>query len=174
MRDLRAALFVCSACLLAPSACSKAGTPTSEAPTATASDAAARGEAPTPATAHPAAPAEANPSVASVIGAVLDSRPMTMYLHPELEGRVPVAVSGPALAGATIEVIAQGQPVQVLTEAEVAAAADKACVIFERIELGEATAEVQLRYPIEGILGRFVLEREGEGWRIIKAELAER
>jgi hypothetical protein len=110
--------------------------------------------------------------LASVIAAVLDSRPMAMYLHPEVEGRVPVAIGGPALAGATIEVIAQGQPAKACSDA--AADPEAACVIFERIDIAEPTAQVELRYPIEGVVGTFRLERDGEGWRIMKADLAER
>lgn len=169
MRDLRSALLVCSLFCAALAACSKDGAPASEPPTATASTDATRDEAPTD-----APPAVAEPSTSSVIAAVLDSRPMTMYLHPEVEGRVPVKVAGPALAGVTVDAIAQGQPVKMLTVSEATTDPEAACVIFERIEIGEATAEVELRYPIEGVIGRFLLEREGAGWRIVKAELAER
>lgn len=174
MRDLRAALLVCSLSCAALLACSKAGAPASEAPTAPPSAETASGEGPAVTTAPPAAPVEATPSPSSVIAAVLDSRPMTMYLHPEVEGRVPVRVAGPALAGVTVDAIAQGQPVKMLTADEATADPEAACVIFERIDVGEATAEVELRYPIEGVIGRILLEREGAGWRIVKAELAER
>jgi hypothetical protein len=174
MRDLRAALLVCSLCCVALPACSKAGAPANEAPTASPSAATASEDAPAATTAPPAAPVEATPSPSSVIAAVLDSRPMTMYLHPEVEGRVPVRVAGPALAGVTVDAVAQGQPVKLLTVVEATTDPEGPCVIFERIDIGEATAEVELRYPIEGVLGHFVLEREGAGWRIVKAELAER
>lgn len=171
MRDLRAAFLVCSLSCAALAACSKDGAPASEPPTATASSGATEDAAP-PAPVDATAVAEPSPS--SVIAAVLDSRPMTMYLHPEVEGRVPVRVAGPALAGLTVDAIAQGQPVKLLTVDEATTDPEAACVIFERIDVGEATAEVELRYPIEGVLGRFLLEREGAGWRIVKAELAER
>jgi hypothetical protein len=172
MRDLRAALLVCSLCSAWLPACSEKA-PASGPPSEPASEV-ARPEAPSVAPPPAAAPVEAEPSLASVISAVLDSRPMTMYLHPEVEGRVPVAITGPALAGATIEAVAQGQPVRVRAEAEAAADPEAPCVIFDRITVEGTTAEIELRYPIEGILGRFVLERERTGWRIVKAELAER
>ena len=125
-----------------------------------------------------AAPADAtpspSPSPSPVIAAVLDSRPLAMYLHPEGEGRGPVRIAGPALAGVTVAAVAQGQTVELLTAVEATTDPEGPCVIFERIDIGEATAEVELRYPIEGVIGRFVLEREGVGWRIVKAELAER
>lgn len=171
MRDLRAALLVLSCCAAIVACSGGGGSPgtTPAAPGAPASPAAP--EAPA---APAAAPAPAAPPLAGVIAAVLDSRPMAMYLHPEIEGRVPVAISGPALAGARLDAVAQGQPVVMRTEAEAAADQDAAIVIFERVDVTEATAEVELRYPIEGIVGRFRLEREGEGWRIVKAELVER
>lgn len=175
MRDLRAAFLVCSlSCAALLAACSKDGAPTSEPAPAPTGTEATSGETPTAATDPVAAPADATPSPSSVIAAVLDSRPMAMYLHPEVEGRVPVRIAGPALAGVTVDAVAQGQPVKLLTVVEATVDPEGPCVIFERIDIGEATAEVELRYPIEGVIGRFVLEREGAGWRIVKAELAER
>jgi hypothetical protein len=47
-------------------------------------------------------------------------------------------------------------------------------VIFERIELTGPFADVVLSYPIEGVAGTFRLVREGEGWKLLKAQLAER
>ncbi len=99
---------------------------------------------------------------------------MTMYLHPEIEGRIPVVITGPALAGRSIKGIAQGATIAMRSDADAAANPEDPVVIFDRISITEQLAEVELRYPIEGIVARFTLVRDGDDWMLRTADLSER
>lgn len=170
MTSTPAALIVCL--WIGSTACTGRSAPAQPPPASESASAAAELEAPAPAD-PPAPSVEPESFVDSVIATILDSRPMTMYLHPEVEGRVPVVISGPAVAKRTIEASAQGAVVQQRTGAEVAADPEAPVVIFDRISVTEREAEVELRYPIEGVAGSFALEMKDGSWAIMKAELAE-
>jgi hypothetical protein len=173
MRDVRAAVLVVALVCAGPLACSRGGAPSS-APPAAAATTSPEPTAATPDADAPAAePADPAAIQASLVTTVLDSRPMVMYLHPEVEGRVPVGIGGPALEVRTREVTAQGVPVK-LCHDEATAEPGNTCVIFERIEITGPFADVVLYYPIEGVEGTFRLVREREGWKLLKAQLVER
>jgi hypothetical protein len=170
MRDVRAAVLgvaLASAWLLA---CSRGGAPASTPPPEPEVESPEQPSATAPAT---DAPADIRTIHAALATAVLNSRPMLMYLHPEVEGRVPVGLGGPVMDARTSDVIVQGVPSKLCNDEETGIPGNT-CVIFERIEITGPFADVVLSYPIEGVAGTFRLVREGEGWKLLKAQLAER
>lgn len=182
MSSLRAVIVIClgigsSACPGGPASpatapkpvkATKAEATKTEAAKATLEDAAGSAKAPTP--------AAGSDLRSQLVGAVLAAPAMVAYLHPEVEGRIPVVVSGSAVEGHPVTATAQGAAVQQRTKAEAAADPEAPVVFFDRIIVldSNTTAKVSLRYPIEGVVGTVELRAEGSAWVVTKAELSER
>ena len=123
---------------------------------------------------RPAPPKPAQDDVGDeqpVIAAILQHEGLRAFLHPEVEGRVPVVLSESNLVTAPLDLTMFGQPVRVVSPG---AAQPLAPVIeLTSLERSATGAVIAIRYAVEGVSGQARLSREGSKWVVTEMNLSE-
>ena len=107
----------------------------------------------------------------AVLKLIIDHPALAKYLHPEIEGRVPLVISDHLLeSGVTPSKF--GKPVRILSDREVGTLPHLRFTSFE-VEGTRATA--RLEYKVEGVEAAFILETTTSGWwKVVDAKVDER
>ncbi len=105
-----------------------------------------------------------------VLKLIIDHPALAGYLHPEVAGRVPLAISDHLLApGVTPSKF--GQPVRILSDREVGS---QPHLRFQSFEVRGARAKTVIEYKVEGVEVVFSLESTAAGWwKVVDAKIAE-
>jgi len=106
----------------------------------------------------------------AVLKLIIEHPALAKYLHPEIEGRVPLVISDHLLeSGVTPSKF--GKPVRILGDREVGRLPHLRFTSFE-VEGARATARVE--YKVEGVEAVFILESSASGWwKVVDARVAE-
>jgi hypothetical protein len=106
----------------------------------------------------------------AVLKVIIDHPALAKFLHPEVEGRVPLVISGHLLeSGVTPTKF--GRPVRILSDRELGALPH---LRFTSFEVEGSRATVRVEYKVEGVEAVFILESSASGWwRVVDAEVAE-
>jgi len=106
----------------------------------------------------------------SVLKLIIDHPALAGYLHPEIEGRVPLLVSDHLLApGVTPSKF--GQAVRILGDRELGS---QPHLRFRSFEVQDSRATVVVDYKIEGVEALFVLENTASGWwKVVDVKVSE-
>ena len=99
-----------------------------------------------------------------VIQCILDHPAFEQYLHSEIEGRLPVQVYGSTIPENTKGLKFTRGNDENITENG---------IYFTNIEIAPKFATVSLKYPIEGVIASFKLEKKGGAWVIIESNIFE-
>jgi hypothetical protein len=101
-----------------------------------------------------------------VVKQILQHPEISMYLHPEVEGRVPVVLQS-NFVDRELKLILFGKPVIVVTDSKKQLITN---IYFSFFKNGE----VSIRYPVEGVGGifKFVLDNKGH-WKLKYANVWE-
>jgi hypothetical protein len=105
-----------------------------------------------------------------IIQVVLDFPEIEIFLHPEMKERIPVLVSGDSIPH-DFTVKKFGQNVLKVTPAKIET---RPIIIFDKISVHSLRAEVDLRYPAEGVNAFFTLKRGSEKWEIERFKVVEK
>ncbi len=114
---------------------------------------------------------EANMTNVPLLQLVLDLPELQQYYHVDsLPERSPLRLvcSDPACADASLEKF--GAPVEV---SPAAPEGDQPYLEITRFDQQASSAEVEFRYPVEGVVGRVSLSKTGDTWSVTEARLAE-
>lgn len=122
---------------------------------------------------HPLASASAsvlaNADFDAIAGAVLRHQDVAMYLHPEVEGRVPVrVVFKPPFDGRPVNLQLYGA--QVVTQSY-ESGYDNAFGLSPSCDATQCTVEVW--YKPEGIFGQVMLQKQNGQWQVSKTNILE-
>ncbi len=117
---------------------------------------------------HPSEQVLANTDFDQIIAATLKHPSVAMYLHPEVDGRVPVRVAmGAPFDGRAIRLNLYGQPVVTVRNS------DSNSALNMSLQCRATHCNVQLSYPPEGIHGVVQLIQEQGQWRVETADIME-
>ena len=117
-------------------------------------------------------PLVADPDRKAVLAALLDSKALAPYLHPETEGRKPVRIAlSKALPDPVPGLRKFDLPVLFLPREELEK--DPFLEVTELSFEGD-NARVAFTYDEEGVAGHALLKRAGGGYAIVEAEISER
>lgn len=107
----------------------------------------------------------------AVLKLIIGHPALSKYLHPEIEGRVPLVVSDHLLeSGVTPSKF--GKPVRILSDRE---AGTLPHLRFTSFEVEGTRATASLEYKVEGVEAVFTLETSPSGWwKVVDAKVAER
>lgn len=118
---------------------------------------------------HPSASVLANADFDAIAGAVLRHQDVAMYLHPEVEGRVPVrVVFKPPFDGRSVNLQLYGA--QVVTQSY-ESGYDNAFGLSPSCDATQCTVEVW--YKPEGIFGQVMLQKQNGQWQVSKTNILE-
>jgi hypothetical protein len=118
-------------------------------------------------------PAPVPTDVQQVCQLTIDLPELDKYYHSDLPGRRPLRVVRAEALRDTPVLIKFGQAA-VYISPEDGRQDDKAYIEFTRIEVGADYAEIEFRYPVEGIRGTVHLRKTGGAWKVQSSSLAER
>lgn len=96
---------------------------------------------------------------------VLDNPKLELFLHPEVEGRIPVVLSDHLLAS-PMDLSKYGQPVRVSADTT---PTERAILRFTRLTLGDNNATLEFVYDIEGVYGKCTFARAADGTWLLSA-----
>lgn len=99
---------------------------------------------------------------------VLELAGLTTFWHEELPGRRPLRVLSNEHVPDDAELHLFGQPVT-----RIAAPDPEPYFVFTRADVSGDGAEIEFRYPVEGVRGSAVLTREAGSWRVVHSEVFE-
>lgn len=99
---------------------------------------------------------------------ILDDSRFEGFLHPEVDGRVPVRVYCAKECPDLTDVAKFGAPVERVDEA-----GEAPVIEIEVWEQSDSKVEARLSYAIEGVVAQFALERGTDGWGVADAKVAE-
>lgn len=104
-----------------------------------------------------------------VLAAVLQHKSVAIYLHPEMQGRLPVIIAiGKPYSYQTVEISLYGKPVIVTTNPK-----DLKIAVKLKPICSADTCKVEVGYKPEGIFGDVWLKKEADQWVVTKADIYE-
>lgn len=95
------------------------------------------------------------------------------FYHPEKAGRTPLVIKSNEKTP-VVKLSKFGQPVQFMTEDEIAGAGKEAYLDFSRFEISGDNATAVFRYRIEGIMMTALLKKSGGQWVVTESKLMDR
>ena len=122
-------------------------------------------------TSRPATPESVAATVpGAIVEQVINHSALQQFLHPRVPGRVPLVLSS-HLLDPRLSLRKFGKPVQVVPGAQLKKGI--AYLRFTGFTLKQNVATVEIRYNVEGVGGRFIFQRDGNLWRLLKASVWE-
>lgn len=106
----------------------------------------------------------------AVIQTILDYPKLEIFLHPNVEGRVPVLISGQMLPS-RVRIVKYGRDVLRMNLSETEG---KPVIIFDELTITSSESKVRLRYPAEGIHASFTLTKKSDLWTVERVQITER
>lgn len=116
--------------------------------------------------------AQASPDLVprAVVKLIIEYPRLAKYLHPELEGRVPLVISDHLLAPG-ITPSRFGHPVQIIPDRDIGA---RPHIRFMSFKVKGTRATTVIEYKAEGVRGEFELESTPSGWwKVLDAKISE-
>ena len=115
------------------------------------------------------AQAPAVDAVSQVVQTVLDCPKFEVFLHPEVEGRIPLLVAGSVVPDG-LRVVKYGKNIVkvVLREPET-----RAVIVFDELLVVGNDAKVRILYPAEGVSASFTLRNSSDAWSITSSQVIE-
>lgn len=111
-------------------------------------------------------PSEANKE--QILQLALDHPSFELYLHPEVAGRLPVYILGSELPH-NLNLSKFGMPVKIVSVVK----PHSPVVRIKHFDVHADTADLQLEYSIEGIVGNFSFNYRDGRWKLVKANVLE-
>jgi hypothetical protein len=108
---------------------------------------------------------------AAVLKMILDHPDLQQYLHPEVEGRVPVRIKSNDALGTDVSVEKFGKPVAFVTTA--AATEDAPVLDVKAFDVAGDTVTFRIDYAAEGMTAKGELEKTGGQWSFKSFEAVE-
>jgi hypothetical protein len=107
----------------------------------------------------------------AIVGQIIDHNDLQLFLHPEIEGRVPLIISEHLLQR-NLSLSKFGEPVKILPESKLS---DSAFLRFTHFKVKKDTAAIELEYKIEGVAAKYIFICDlHKGWQLRDSEIWEK
>lgn len=103
-----------------------------------------------------------------IIQTILNSDSITMFIHSEIEGRLPVVILQNELIPTSFHILVEDSVAKVMAKPEIKNEKMEAYFEFYETSIARTAAIIKFLYPIEGIDCRVTLERTNSVWKIIR------
>lgn len=103
-----------------------------------------------------------------IIQTILNSDSVTMFIHPEIEGRLPIIILQNEFIPSSFDIQVEDSVAKVMAKSEIENDKIEAYFKFYETSIARTGALIRFSYPIEGIDCRVNLEKTNSVWKIIR------